>query len=135
MLVVAKNHNFWWWLTLWWFTRNCVDKRKQCVWTTLLVAWASCGLWRASTLKRLIIDQWLSSKFLESAVCPPYEVSFSHWWWSWKTMLMGICTKFSDLWDAKIEKNIHKKIITHKKIFTWFGNFSTSMDLQRFHYS
>ena len=49
---------------------------------------------------------------------------------------MGICTKFLDLWDAKIEKNIHqRKIITYKTVFTWFGNLPTSTELQGFHYS
>ena len=48
---------------------------------------------------------------------------------------MGICTKFLDLWDAKIEKNIHeRKIITHKTVFTWFGNLPMSTELQGFHY-
>ena len=53
----------------------------------------SCGLWRASTLKSLVHDQWLSSKFLESAVCPPYEVSFSH--------LRGL-EIFLPLWTYKV---------------------------------
>ena len=52
-------------------------------------------------------------------------------------MLMGIFMKFSDLWDVKIEKNIHKKkkIITHKTVFIWFANLPTFTELQRFHYS
>ena len=52
-------------------------------------------------------------------------------------LMMGICTKFSDLWDAKIEIYIYiyirqRKIITHK---TWFGNLPTVTELQWFHYS
>ena len=50
--------------------------------------------------------------------------------------LMGICTKFSNLRDAKIEKNIcQREIITHKIVFTQFGNLPMSMELQGFHYS
>ena len=50
--------------------------------------------------------------------------------------LKGIYTKFQNLWDAKIKKNIHqKKIITHKIVFTWFGNWPMSTELQGFHYS
>ena len=56
----------------------------------------SCGLWRASTLKRLVNDQWLSSKFLESVLCPPYEVSF--FFFSLVVELEShVDTKFSDL--------------------------------------
>ena len=53
----------------------------------------------------------------------------------WK-QLMGICTKFLDIWDAKIKKNIRqRKIITHKTIFTWFDNLSIYTELQGFYYS
>ena len=37
---------------------------------------------------------------------------------------------------CKIEKNIcQRKIITHKTVFTWFGNLLMSTELQGFHYS
>ena len=51
---------------------------------------------------------------------------------------MVICTKFTDLWDTKIEKTYvpkKKKIIAHKTVFTWFGNLPMFMKLQGFYYS
>ena len=51
--------------------------------------------------------------------------------------MIGICTKFPDLGDAKIEekKYIHqRKIISHKTVFTWFSNLPMSKELQGSHY-
>ena len=50
--------------------------------------------------------------------------------------MVRIYMKFPNMWDVKIEKNIYqRKIITHKTVFTWFGNLLTFTKLQEFHYS
>ena len=54
----------------------------------------------------------------------------------WK-QLMGICTKFLDIWDAKIKKNIRqRKIITHKTVFLrGLEILPIYTELQGFYYS
>ena len=49
---------------------------------------------------------------------------------------VGNLTKNSNLWETKqIEKtHVKENNHTHKTIFTWFGNLSTSTKLQGFHY-
>ena len=49
------------------------------------------------------------------------------------------CREFnqnSNLWETKQIEKTHAKENnhTHKTIFTWFGNLTTSTELQRFHY-
>ena len=50
------------------------------------------------------------------------------------------CREFnqnSNLWETKQIEKTHakeKNNHTHKIVFTWFGNFPTSTELQRFHY-
>ena len=49
--------------------------------------------------------------------------------------LKGINTKFPTCKKQKIEKiNTKKNNHTHKIVFIWFSNLSTSTELQRFHY-
>ena len=49
--------------------------------------------------------------------------------------LKGISTKFPDLWDVKIEKNMCQRKQSYMTIFTWFDNLLTFTKLQGFHYS
>lgn len=73
---------------------------------------------------------------------PPHSIFVKEEFWmtlivhNVKFRLQEIYTKFSDLWNAKIDKkNMHKKKKSHKIIFMWFGNLFMSMELQWFYYS